>query len=73
MDAPTHCECGNRLGPYRVLVDAPRCLCGLGETGHHTRWQCRVCGACVYSDGHTDNSKLALPEPPLSESVRIAG
>lgn len=30
-----------------------------------------MCGGCVYSDGHVDNSQLALPEPPLTDAVRI--
>lgn len=68
---PRFCPAGHRLGPNRVLVDAPACACGKGSTGHHYRWKCRVCGACIYSDGHVDNGALMLPESPLIESSRI--
>jgi len=68
---PKTCECGNRLGPNRVLVDFARCFCERAEhSGHHT-WTCRVCGRITYADGHVDDTKLMLPPPAFPPSVRI--
>ena len=71
-DAPTHCAHGHRLGPNRVIVSPAWCSCDkVGPSRVHMSWRCRVCGHLTYSDGHTDDTKLAQPPRPLMDVLRI--